>query len=207
MRRPCPTLHAAPRRAGGLDIAAKRPITKWNVLALAVLVFGTIATLGLSHVWIMHWSRTGQAFSLGDWHRIELEAVPTLAYYESPHSVPEQQLDCSITLKDPYGDPMPKMIPTEDSSFRVMLTGWSGRALWEFDLVEPGEYEFRCVRQNVRSDEDVPTEDRIVFLKEPQDLAAVHGRQKLIKIVGGAITVAIATLLYVFHGLALRRAG
>jgi hypothetical protein len=183
----------------------RRLITKWNVLALVVLVVGTILTVGLSQLWIMHWSQSGVGFPIGVPGTIDVEGAPgaVLVYYESPHSVPAGH--CSLYVRNPYEERLHTRIPMDDHSYRVSLTGWTGRALWELDLDEPGTYEFLCTNANFKSDDDVPAEDRIVFFKEPQSLAVVRGRQKLLKIVGGTITVAIAIGLYIMHGLALRR--
>ena len=170
-----------------------------------MLVVGTLLTVGLSQLWIMHWSKSGVAFPIGVPGTLEVDGTPgaVLVYYESPHSVPAGH--CALYVRNPYAERLPIRIPREDHSYRVSLTGWTGRALWELDLDEPGSYEFRCTNANFKSDEDVPTADRVVFFKEPQSLTVVRGRQKLLKIVGGTVTVAIAIGLYVMHGLALRR--
>jgi hypothetical protein len=137
---------------------------------------------------------------------VDVAPGPTLVYYESPHSVPEA--NCTLYMRNPYEERVMARIPSApavDLSYRVSLTGWSGRALWAVDLDEPGTYEFRCTNANFPSDEAVPVEDRIVFFKHPESLAVARGRQKLFKIAGGVVTVALAIVLYVMHGLSLRR--
>ena len=91
--------------------------------------------------------------------------------------------------------------PTENNNFQIK--GLNGRALFGLSVDEPGLYRLHCFNANVRSDEEVPADDRIVFLKTPSTRAQRVRRR--IHLVGVAVTVGLAIGLYILHGVALHR--
>ena len=186
-------------------MARRRHITKWNLLALVVVIAGGAATLGLAQLWIVNWSRTGERFTLNARHTVTLPAGQSLVYYESPHSVPMGR--ATLQVYDPAGNRSRAPIVTDDVSFRVHLTGLSGRALWQLSIPEPGEYVFIATNENILSDADLPPEDRIVLFKSPNTVHEARLVQKGIMITGGSITLVLTIICYLFHLGAVSRRG
>ena len=185
------------RPKGATPIARRDNITKWNVLALVIVISGGVITLGLAQLWVVHWSRTGVRLPLNARHTISLPAGESLVYYESPHSVPSGR--ATLQLYDPAGERSRVPIVTEDLSFRVHFTGLSGRALWALDIPEPGDYVVIATNENVLSDNDLPPEDHVVFLKSPNSLHETRAVQKGIMITGGSITLVLTIICYLLH--------
>jgi hypothetical protein len=183
-----------------------KAITKWNLLALLAVVAGGAVTLGLDQLWIRHWSMSGERFPIGHGLTIDLPARPNLLiYYESAGAVPTANV--VLVMTDPYGRRVRPRRATDDTdNFKVLLGGWSGRALWELDIVEPGVHTFSTFNNNYESDAEVPPGDRIVFLKTPSTLAEVGRIRKLIQITGASVTMLVAIALYVLHALTLAEA-
>lgn len=183
---------------------AKKPITKWNILALLCGLSGAAATITLDQLWLASWMRSGEAFPIGQRQSVRLPEGRSLVYYESPVSVPVR--DVALNLRDSGDRYMRVRPPAHDISYRSLLTGWSGRALWQLDIPQAGTYTFLCSNHNVDDNSQLPAEDRVVFLKVPDALAEVTLVRKAIQIGGATITIALVILFYVLHGLALRRA-
>jgi len=185
-------------------MSKNRPITKWSVLALIVVVVGGAITLLLGQLWLGQWAKTGQRLAVGSEQSVELPAGNVLVYYESSVAVPEIRT-AKLSVLDPYGRRLRPIIPAEDHTFKLMFGGSSGRALWELEIVEPGVHTIRCFNNNFASDADVPAEDRVVFGKQPGSVAQAIAVRKTILITGAVITIALAVILYILHGLALRK--
>ena len=83
-------------------MAGQRPITKWSVLALIVIVIGGATTLLLGQLWLEQWARTGQRAAIGLDQTVDLPAGRILVYYESTIAVPEIGT-ASLSAFDPYG--------------------------------------------------------------------------------------------------------
>jgi hypothetical protein len=180
-----------------------RPITKWSVLALVCVVVGASGTIIIDQVWLNAWVNSGKHFPVGQWSAVELPPGSTLVYYESPESVPLS--DATLFLTDPEGDRVRTAQITEDINYRVLLSGWSGRALWRLNISKPGVYRFRCSNHNFEDDSQIPAEDRLTFLKSPATLSEVTAVRKFIQITGATITMTVVVMLYLMHGLALKR--
>jgi len=186
---------SAPRR--------HRPITKWSVLALIVMVSGTALTLGLDQAWLHTWSESGRKFPIGQRSTIQLPPGESLVWYESPYRVPVA--DVTLYMVDPNGDRITPAHPSGDISYTLMLGGMSGRALWKMNVPRAGTYEFTCFNHNFASDSQIPVEDRVVFLKTPDTLAEANLFRKFIQITGATASITLVIVFYVLHGLALRR--
>jgi hypothetical protein len=180
-----------------------RPITKWSVLALVCVVIGAATTMTLDQIWLNEWVKSGSHFPINQWNVAELPLGSTLVYYESPYSVPIG--DVSLHLTDPEGERIRMAQLTEDISYRVFLSGWSGRALWRINLTKPGNYRFRCSNSNFADDSQVPLEDRITFAKTPASLADATRVRKFVQITGATLTMTLVIVFYLLHALALKR--
>ena len=180
-----------------------RPITKWSVLALACVVIGASGTMFIDQMWLNEWVKSGRQFPIGQWNVAELPLGPALVYYESPYSVPVG--DVTLHITDPDGERMRVAQLAEDINYRVHLSGWSGRALWRLNITKPGAYRFRCSNHNFAVDAEIPAEDRITFAKVPPELADATSIRKFIQITGATITMTLVIVLYLLHGLALKR--
>ncbi len=186
-------------------IARRRLITKWNVLALLVVVAGTAATLLGSRLYLQAWVDGGTKFAISavrdDYNEVDLPAGDILVYYESNESVPTGRV--ILFMRAPGGDPVEVGWPADDNSFEI--GGRQGRAIFSLHITEPGRHIFRCSNANYLSDNDVPAGDRIAFLKDPPTLAPVLRSRRMILLVGASITLGLAVLLYVCHVVALYR--
>lgn len=186
-----------------IRIAQRRPITKWNVLALVSGLAGAAVTLTLAQLWLNAWMHSGKAFPIGQHAVIDLPEGRSLVYYESPVSVPVG--DVTLRLLDSDGERVPMAKPDKDISYSLMLTGWSGRALWRLTVPQAGRYSFTCSNHNFAYDEEIPADDRVVFLRRPDSLAEVQLVQIFIEVTGATITIMLVMFFYIMHGLALRR--
>ena len=164
---------------------------------------GAGTTLTIDQMWLGSWLRSGKHFPINQFATVELPAGPTLVYYESPVSVPVS--DATLFMTDPEGERVRPINLIEDVSYRMLLSGWSGRALWKLDITVPGPYRFRCSNHNYQADSDVPADDRVAFLKNPQHVQEVTTVRKFIQITGATVTVTLVIALYILHGLALRK--
>jgi hypothetical protein len=180
-----------------------RPITKWSVLALVCVAIGASTTIIVDQVWLNDWVSSGKHFPINQWTTTELPLGTTLVYYESPVSVPVG--DVSLHLIDPDEERVRVTQLGEDINFRVLVSGWSGRALWRLNITKPGPYRFRCSNHNFASDSDVPADDRITFAKTPPELSDATAIRKFIQITGATVTMTLVIFFYLLHGLALKR--
>ncbi len=198
-----------------VGIARSQSITKWNMLALLAIVVGSAATLGLSEIWLQNWTRSGHWFPVGSRATVQLPAGRTLVYYESPVAVPRDG-DSGATLRVEDADDEPVAVRPlraygdegdgdANLEYRLWLSGWSGRALWEFDAPIAGRYSFVCHNHSVLSDDDLPTDDRIALLRQPDSFAEVRMVRTIVLITGATITITAVIILYMLHSLALQR--
>jgi hypothetical protein len=195
-------------------IARSSSITKWNVLALLAAAVGAAVTLGSGQVWLENWSRTGQQFPIGRRESLQLPAGPTLVYYESLVAVPMDG-DSSARLRVATADgellPIRPLRQYDDGDsgqsmdYRLWFTGWSGRALWEVNVPHEGRYSVVCHNHSVMSDKDIPADDRVVFLREPNSFELVRKVRTFILVTGATLTMTAVILLYALHNLALRK--
>lgn len=190
------------------DISKPKTITKWNVLALMTVLIGLLLTLSLDQLWLAHWVSSGQAFPIGERLKVNLPAGQSLVYYQSPHSVPSDNVTLFLYDLDGNRNRIPIRFPSTnnpDISFRTRFTGISGRALWQLNLEQAGEYRFIAANGNVLSDSEIPIEDQVVFLKVPDTLNESQRVQKIIRIVGASSTFVMMAFFYVLHFLALSK--
>ena len=52
---------------------------------------------------------------------------------------------------------------------------------------------------------DNPVQDKVVFAKSPNSKAQAQNKSTLTYIIGGASTLGLAAILYIFHGIRLQR--
>ncbi|MCZ6834656.1 MAG: hypothetical protein O7G85_02685 [Planctomycetota bacterium] len=181
----------------------KNNITKWNLLALGIVVAGGGLTMLLAQMWIINWSESGLRYPLRARQTISLPAGKSFVYYESPFSVPVGRAE--LQLYDPEGIRTRVPLITRDISFRINLTGLSGRAMWELDIPQAGEYQFVAASHDVASEDEIPLEDKIVFLKTPNSVQEAKAIQKGIMIIGGSITIVLTAICYLIHMKSLGR--
>lgn len=178
-------------------------ITKWNILALLAALCGGGATLAADQLWLLNWSRSGVPFPISQRVPLHLPPGPTLVYYESPVAVPTT--DATLRVFDVDGERLPVKTTAGDASYHLFFTGWSGRALWEVDVPVAGDYEILCHNHNFLSDRDIPADDRVVFLKEPNSFREVKTVRTIIQVTGATITMTAVIVLYLLHSLTLQK--
>ena len=188
---------------GGSSIAQISSISKWNVLALLVAFVGTGATLAADQIWLMNWSRSGVFFPIGQRTPVQLPAGPTRVYYESPVAVPVG--DATLRIFDSEGERLPTRGLDGQDNYRLMFTGWSGRALWEVNVPAAGTYSMVCNNYNFMNDEDIPIGDRVVFLKQPNSFKEVKTVRTIVQVTGATITMTAVIVLYLLHSVTLQK--
>lgn len=170
---------------------------------MLVVLAGTICTLGLDQAWLRSWVNSGRSYPLSQRLTIDLPPGKSLVYYESPDGVPME--NANLQLYDSDGDRLPVARPSHDISYRMMFGGMSGRALWQIDIPRAGQFTFICYNFNFTSDREIPPDDRVVFLKQPDSIEQVGLVRSLIQVTGATITVTLVILLYTLHGIAVYR--
>jgi len=184
-------------------IAQVSSISKWNVLALLAAFVGTGATLAADQIWLMNWSRSGVSFPIGQRTPVQLPAGPTRVYYESPVAVPVG--DATLRIFDSEGERLPTRGLDGQDNYRLMFTGWSGRALWEVNVPAAGTYSMVCNNYNFMNDEDIPIGDRVVFLKQPNSFKEVKTVRTIVQVTGATITMTAVIVLYLLHSVTLQK--
>lgn len=157
-------------------------------------------------MWANHWATTGIEFEVGRILDAELPAGDTVVYYQSVQPVPPRTgytEPIHLRLIDPYEDLVPLSSITDDASYE--LGGRHGRAVFQAKLPVAGIYKLRCSNNAVSSDADTPAEDRIIFFRQPSTLAEMSTVQRVMQVIGGTTTVALAIVLYIIHGVTLHR--
>ncbi len=186
-----------------MRMAGQSSITKWNLLALLAAFAGGGATLGLDQIWLNNWVNSGNTFAIGQRVSTHLPAGTTRVYYESAVAVPVG--DASLRVIDADGERMPVRLLDGDENYRLLFSGWSGRALWEVNVPAAATYEIVCHNHNFMSDADIPAEDRVVFLKQPDSFKEVKTFRTIIQVTGATITMTAVIILYLLHSLTLQR--
>lgn len=173
------------------------------MLALLAALMGGGATLTADQLWLLNWSRSGVGFPIGQRATIQLPAGATRVYYESPVAVPIS--DATLRVLDADEERLPTRTPSGDDNYRLMFSGWSGRALWEVNVPTAGTYAIICHNHNFMSDKDIPADDRVVFLKDPNQFSEVKTVRTIIQVTGATITMTAVIILYMLHSLTLQR--
>ena len=184
-------------------IAQISSISKWNVLALLVAFVGAGATLAADQIWLMNWARSGVSFPIGQRTPVQLPAGPTRVYYESPLAVPVD--NATLRIFDGDGERLPTRGLDGQDNYHLLFTGWSGRALWEVNVPAAGTYSMVCNNYNFMNDEDIPIEDRVVFLKQPDSFQEVKTVRTIVQVTGATITMTAVIILYLLHSLTLQK--
>ncbi len=188
-----------PVPVGGSRISGGSSITKWNLLALVAVVTGSAATWWGGQAWLHRWAGSGLKVPVSAWAEVDLAAGEQLIYYESAVSVPTHNI--LLTIRHSNGEHLITYPPLDDNNFE--MNGWHGRALFVANLMEAGRYSVHAFNANVASDDDVPAGDRIVFAKQPNTKVEAIRVRRLIHLIGAVVTVGLAIILYLIHGLAL----
>ncbi len=177
------------------------------MLALLVALGGAAITLGLDQLWLNNWFRSGQTFAIGQRATVQLPAGSTLVYYESPVAAPVGDVMLRIFDADNERLRVENLdeSQTGDLSYRLLLTGWSGRALWRVNIPAAGAYGMICNNHNFMSDADIPAADRVVFLKQPDSFKEVKTVRTIIQVTGATITMTAVILFYLLHSLTLQK--
>lgn len=190
-------------RLRSTPIAKTSNITKWNLLALLAALIGGGATLAADQLWLQNWWRSGVSFPIGQRTPVQLPAGPTRVYYESPVAAPVG--DATLRIFDADNERLKVTSLDGAENYRLMFTGWSGRALWEVDIPAAGTYEMVCHNHNFLVDEDIPADDRVVFLKDPNSFKEVKTVRTIIQVTGATITMTAVIVLYLLHSLTLQK--
>jgi hypothetical protein len=184
-------------------IAQSDHITKWNMLALVAAALGAALTLGLDQLWLHNWARSGVSLPIGQRTPVNLPSGPTIVYYESPVAVPVA--DATLRVFDADDERIRVNALDGSLNYRLLLSGWSGRALWEVDAPAAGGYTLVCHNHNFLSDSEIPAEDRVVVLKQPNSFKDVALVRTIIQVTGATLTMTSVIILYLLHSLALKK--
>ena len=182
-------------------IAQLKNITIFNILALIVVITGIPLTILQARAALQNWAQSGERFPLGVWGIVDLKETDTLVYYESPDAVPTEYV--KLIINDINNTLVHVSTPNERNDFS--FKDKQGAALFELTLLQPGSYRFICHDAMANSIEDNPEQDKVVFAKSPNSKAQAQNKSTLTYIIGGASTLGLAAILYIFHGIRLQR--
>jgi hypothetical protein len=185
-------------------MAKPRPITRWNLLALAAVVIGTAVTLGLDHWWLGQWINSGQSIPLGQRSIIPLNAGRVIVHYESTDTVPLSSM-VHLHVLSPSGESVEVMPARDMSDYNIARFGRSGRTMWEVFVIESGLHDVGGYNHHHASDREIPADDRIVFGRSPAHLNEAMRIRDRIRYTGLVVTLSLTVLLYGMHIYALRR--
>lgn len=182
-------------------IAHGRSITIYSLLALVVVIAGAALTLYSAHLSIERWAKSGKKFPLGEWWQVDFNAGKSLVYYESPREVPVNFI--TLNVLDANRQAMGVFLTGGTNDF--VVDGTNGAAVFEMEIDAAGSFRIICNDAAAASIHNAPEADRIVFEKSPNTKTEAVGRRRTIHLVGTAITLGLALVLYIIHGIALRR--
>ena len=171
------------------------------MLALLVVIAGAALTLYSAHLSIERWAKSGKKLPLGEWWQADFEAGKSLVYYESPVEVPVNFI--TLNVLDASGRAMGVFLTGGTNDF--VVDGTNGAAVFEMEIDAPGSFQIICNDAAAASLHSAPQSDRIVFEKSPNTKVEALGRRRTIHLVGTAITLSLALVLYIIHGIAVRR--
>jgi len=178
-----------------------RRVTRWNIAALLILLLGGAGTLLAGQLWLLHWADTGVHIPINVRHAVDLPHGTTTVYYETGGRVPSR--DPMLKIRDPYGVWIRARPPEQAGNFRMLFTGWSGRAVAQLNVDEEGTYTFFCSNPDALSLDEVPADDRIALLKEPDSLERARRIHKIILIAGASVTILLTIIAYAMHAATL----
>ena len=167
---------------------------------MVVVIAGSALTLYYAQRPIERWAKSGQRFALGTWWEIDLEAGKSLVYYESPAEIPVNFV--TLTVVDAHDRAMGVVLTGGTDDY--VVDGTNGAALFEMEIDAPGPYLVICNDAAADSFSSAPETDRIVIGKSPNTKADALGRRRTIHLIGAGITLTVAIILYIIHGLAQR---
>lgn len=187
-------------------MTSSRSVTRWNLLALLVVVLGAALTLVIDRLWLERWASGGTRVPIATRTPVTLPPGRTLVYYQSRVAVPTY---ASSRLHVIHGNRHGISIEraTEQNDFHLNWSGRSGRALWVIDAPAAAQCEMLCFNAGYRADDEVPPDDCIVFAKSPNTLNEAVRAQQIIRFGGGGLTMVLAFGLYVLHFVQMRRPG
>ncbi len=165
------------------------------------MIAGAALTLYCAHLSIERWAKSGQRLPLGEWWQIELKAGKSLVYYESPVEVPINFV--TLNVLDANNRAMGTFLTGGTDDY--VVDGTNGAAVFEIEIDAPGSFQVICNDAAAASIQSAPEADRVVFGKSPNTKAEALGRRRMIHLVGATITLGLALVLYIIHGIAVRR--
>lgn len=184
-------------------MGSRKPITRWNLLALLAVLLGTCATLAIDHWWIDRWINSGAFVPVGARSVVPLEPGRVLAYYESVDAVPGPGM-ADIDVIAPSGIRLPIMPAYDTADYSIERHGWSGRLLWEFHAPVAGLYDIDGFNHHYLSDNDIPSDDRIVIGRTPEFLSESVAVRNRLRGIGVTVTLFLVVGLYIVHIRAVR---
>jgi hypothetical protein len=181
-----------------------KTITRWNILALLVLVVGGCATYFGGQLWVHYWARSGTRVPLGVTCEVDLPGGDMLVYYETAGRIPDENVLLYVENAD---GKRVTVWPNanEDNDYRLALSGWTGRSLWQLNGVVAGTHRVEAFASRHLSDKPTSDAERVVFGKQPNTIAEVDRLRKRFQIICGGTALSMAIGLYVLHGVSLHR--
>ena len=175
----------------------RRHITRWNVLALAVLVIGGGLTWGSGQFVLHSWAVSGESIPIGGWHEVELPEGKVLVHYESERGVPGRHT--MFNVRSPSGNLLTQSNVRRSSGRKSGRIGeMSFEDQFYLNVTEPGTHRLHFTNSNFNPG-SVPEGDRVTLGKEPQTIDDAADRQRVVLVIGACITVAMTMTSYILH--------
>ena len=93
----------------------------------------------------------------------------------------------------------------DEISYSLKRAQQQGRAMWRVSIPQTAWYTARARNYNFDSDAELPEEDRIVFGKKPETVAAMMSMRRVVQIGFGALGLVLAAALYAVHFMVLKQ--
>lgn len=184
-----------------------RPITRWNIAALLIMVIGVAMSWFAGQYSLQRWAQSGEKMPVGEWSAVDLPEGDLIVYYESRIAVPGNS--SMLSVRGPDGGLLPpRRVNRGAQRASGEIAGLSIEDLFIIDIRQPGQHQLFLLNSSYDPDQ-LPADDRITVLKVPRTLAAALERRQTVMLIGGSVTGTLAIICYILHFrlLLMRRVG
>lgn len=178
-------------------MAMSEHITRWNCLALIIIVVGGALSWGGGWFVLHQWAESGVKIPVGEWQAVDLERGEMLVYYESPAGLPGRHTMFSV--RGPSGELISaNQIRRRSRESRGRISDVSFEDQFLLTVSEAGPHEIYLFNSRFDPD-DVPEDDRVALAKWPPTIDDAMMLQRAVLLTGAGLSVGLAAVCYVLH--------
>lgn len=172
-------------------------ITRWNCLALIIIVIGGALSWGGGRFVLHQWAASGIKVPVGEWRAVELDRGETLVHYESDAGLPGRH--SMLSVRGPSGNLISaNHIHRRSRENRGRIGEVSFEDQFLLTVSESGPHEVHFLNSRFDPDE-VPENDRIALAKWPPTINDATQLQRTVLLTGAGLSVGLAVICYVLH--------